>query len=507
VPTTRILDARGNPIAREPRRSLSARYDAAERSVETDRHWANADLLSARAANNPEVRRRLRERARYEAGSNCYCDGIVQTLANDAIGNGPSIQLQTGDDEADSRIEQAFCEWAEAITLPDKLRTMRRARAVDGEAFGLHITNPKLPTDVKLDFLLIEADQFATPYTQPLDLYMVDGIEFDRAWNPTFYHLLKVHPGDMIGIGYAFEYDRLPASSVSHWFERKRPQQFRGIPDITAALPLFAQLRRYTLAVLAAAETAADFAAVLYSELPPDDSNEDAKPFEALEINRRMMTTLPAGWKMGQFRAEQPTTTYPDFKREILNEIARCVLMPYNVAAGNSSSYNYSSGRLDHQVYYRALDIDRGSLERCTLNPLFAAWVAEAGGSATRAPAMPGLIPEGADLSPTWLWPALENIDPEKEANAVEILMRNGLTSFSEECRRQGVDPETRVAQMAKDAALFERYGLPMPSAWSGAGSNQSPPSGGGNADPSSNPGGQEARNGHARNGLLHGLG
>ena len=37
-----------------------------------------------------------------------------------------------------------------------------------------------------------------------------------------------------------------------------RPGQARGIPDITPALPLFAQLRRFTLAVLAAAETAAD---------------------------------------------------------------------------------------------------------------------------------------------------------------------------------------------------------------------------------------------------------
>ncbi len=35
--------------------------------------------------------------------------------------------------------------------------------------------------------------------------------------------------------------------------------------------------------------------------------------------------------------AEQPATTYAEFKREILNEIARCLNMPFNVAAGNSS--------------------------------------------------------------------------------------------------------------------------------------------------------------------------
>jgi hypothetical protein len=32
----------------------------------------------------------------------------------------------------------------------------------------------------------------------------------------------------------------------------------------------------------------------------------------------------------------------PEFKKEILNEIARCLNMPFNVAAGNSSGYNYA---------------------------------------------------------------------------------------------------------------------------------------------------------------------
>ncbi len=61
------------------------------------------------------------------------------------------------------------------------------------------------------------------------------------------------------------------------------------------------------------------------------------------------------GWKIGQVRAEQPTTAYGDFKHEIINEIARPLQMPFNVAAGNSSGYNYVSGRLDHQRGVRVL--------------------------------------------------------------------------------------------------------------------------------------------------------
>ena len=76
-----------------------------------------------------------------------------------------------------------------------------------------------------------------------------------------------------------------------------------------------------------------------------------------------MATTLPDGWKLGQIKAEQPGTSYAEFKREILNEIARCLNMPYNIAAGDSSDYNYASGRLDHQTYYRAIRIEQQAPE------------------------------------------------------------------------------------------------------------------------------------------------
>ena len=132
-------------------------------------------------------------------------------------------------------------------------------------------------------------------------------------------------------------------AAVLHYFRCDRPGQIRGIPDITPALPLFAQLRRFTLAVLAAAETAAEFAGILYTDAPANGEADAAEPFEPIELEKRMLLTMPGGWKMAQMKSEQPSTTYAEFKKEILNEIARCLNMPFNVAAGNSSGYNYAS--------------------------------------------------------------------------------------------------------------------------------------------------------------------
>jgi capsid protein len=286
---------------------LLGRYDAATTTPDNSRHWAAADGLSANSANNAQVRRILRNRARYEVANNSYARGIVLTLAHDVVGTGPRLQLLTEDAQANRRIEQAFMQWSKAVRLPDKLRTMRMARATDGEAFAILTNNPGLATDIQLDLRLIEADQVATPDFDPRSETQVDGIVFDSAGNPSQYHVLRSHPGD--NIWSQREYDRIPASSVVHWYRADRPGQARGIPDIMPALPLFAQLRRYTLAVLAAAETAADFAGILYTDAPAGGEADAAEPFEPIELEKRALLTMPGGWRMEQMKSEQPKSS------------------------------------------------------------------------------------------------------------------------------------------------------------------------------------------------------
>ena len=354
-----LKNIRGNETQRRTVRTahvplhVRSRYDAAATTDENRRHWANADLLSANAANNPQIRRTLRSRARYEVANNSYARGIISTLANDCVGTGPRLQVLTDDGPANRLVEQEFIRWADATGLPEKLRTMRMARAESGEVFGMLVANPRVDSQVKLDLRLIEADQVTTPdlIRQPAALSVIDGIVFDSFGNPVEYLVLKSHPGDG-SVRFSLEYDRVSAASMIHYFRTDRPGQSRGIPDIMPALPLFAQLRRFTLAVLAAAETAADFAAVLFTDAPANGEADPVEPMDLVELERRMATVLPGGWKLSQIQAEQPATTYGEFKKEILNEIARCLNMPFNVACGNSSGYNYASGRLDHQTYY-----------------------------------------------------------------------------------------------------------------------------------------------------------
>ncbi|MBE7466806.1 MAG: phage portal protein [Planctomycetes bacterium] len=453
------LDA-GRRIRQGPRRLfVRARYDAALTNENNRRHWANADGLSANAANSPEVRRILRNRARYEVANNSYARGIVLTLANDCIGTGPRLQMLSLDREGNSAVEREFARWTVAVGLADKLRIMRVAKAEDGEAFAVFTSNPRLDTPVKLDLKLVEAEQVCTPdFHAASKAQAVDGIVFDEYGNPLAYQVLRQHPGDN-GARWGLAYDSVPAQAVLHYFRVDRPGQYRGIPELTPALPLFAMLRDYTLATLDAAKAAAYFAGILHTDAPPNGEADAVEAMDTIELERNMLMTMPGGWKMSQVRAEQPASTYAEFKREVLNEIARCLNMPFNVAAGNSSGYNYASGRLDHQTYFKAIRVEQAFLGAQLLDRLFAAWVRE-------AVLVESLLPQpmralSADWSHQWFWDGHEHVDPLKEANAQATRLSNHTTTLAEEYAKRGRDWEMELRQRAKEAALLRELGLP----------------------------------------------
>ncbi len=438
---------------------LLGRYDAAHTTVDNARHWAAADGLSAAAANSCDVRRVLRNRSRYEVANNSYARGISLTLANDCVGTGPRLQMLTSDANANRLVEQEFFAWADAVGLAEKLRTMRLARVSDGESFGLLTSNPRIDSPVQLDVKLIEAEQVTAPGIELDKPRYVDGIQFDQHGNPLSYDVLREHPGDH-SLSLTENFDTVNAAAVIHYFRSDRPGQIRGIPDITPALPLFAQLRRFTLAVLAAAETAADFAGILYTDAPAGGEADSAEPFEPIELEKRMLLTMPGGWKMAQMRSEQPATTYGEFKKEILNEIARCLNMPFNVAAGNSSGYNYASGRLDHQTYFKSIRVEQSQLARVVLDRILHAWLREAVLIEGYLP--PSLRTLDASFEHQWFWDGHEHVDPAKEANAQKIRLANHTTTLAHEFARQGRDWEAELKQRSKEVALMRELGLTL---------------------------------------------
>lgn len=451
-------------VQRGPDGRLRATYDGAQTTDWNKRHWSHVDELSANASMSVAVRNTVRKRARYEVASNPFLRGIVGTLANWTVGRGPLLDLKgTGDNDAVTRIEDRFHKWARWVRLARKLWTMRVAKAVDGEVFALLTANPKVPGDVQLDIKLVECDRVRTPnfWAWKAGPYTTSGIICDEHGNPVTYHVLKHHPGNDYG-GSASDVEEIPAEQMIHLFRMDRPGQTRGISEILPSLDAAAALRRFSDATLAAAEIAADHAVLLETEAPADeDAAEEYAEFSEAEISRGLMTMLPYGTKAVQIKPEHPSTVYHEYFRDKINEIARPLDMPLNIALGNSEDFNYASGRLDHQTFQKAIKVEQEDVfELGALNlRVLPNWLRE-----DKLGHREDYRAAGS-LSATWYWTEQEHVDPLKEARAQDIELKNGSATLARAYARKGANWERedrqlqieRVRKLENDVDLAKR--------------------------------------------------
>jgi uncharacterized protein (UPF0248 family) len=483
-----ILDHRGNPIPSHHQRSLAAiklalfqklkaSYDAAKTSSFNEGHWSNADYKSPHDEHNPQTRRKILERARYEYRNGSYTKGMIKTLGNDFIGSG--VKLQITDDDLplirQNNIEKWYLRWAKEIKLRQKLKRMKIAKARDGETFAIFYTDRKLNSPIKLNLKIIECEQVSDPFDGKAHDNVIDGIRFDENMTPEAYYILYEHPGSSFlhrrkkGDG-----EWVKAQYVIHWYDQDRPYH-RGVSEITPMLPLCSIRRRYTLAVLTAAETAADYAVLLESEAPAnamawlqdaDGMVADESLFDSFPIDKGLITQLPYGVKAHQMKAEQPTSQHPEFISSIIQEEARCLNMPFNIAIGNSGGYNFASGTLDKQLYYGSLYREREACEDEVMTPkvltnfLQEAYLMPDIFGSELALIIPERLPDHV-----WRWDVYpQHADPMKEANARKTRWHLGEISdkdIQETTYNRSV--EEHYKNIEEQQVARKRLGLPLP--------------------------------------------
>lgn len=442
-----------DPWVRAYSRVIQAKYDAARTTVENERYWANSDSLGPISATSASVRATIRKRARYEAvESGSFLRGLICSKVNDVVGKGVSVQIRTKNREFNRQCEARWAQWCRRTGFSIKLRAMASAYFIDGESFAERTTNPNLPTDeVQLDILVSECDRWTDPNDAGTDPLYIDGIRYDANGNPVSYTRLNQDPHDSFGDQSTTTLD---ASEVLHLFKAERPGQRRGVSHLATCLGPAAELRRYRLATIAAAEIASDFAAVMYSEAnsfsdAPDEMDEN---FLRVNLERRAMLTLPAGWRIEQLKANQPTAGFDSFCDHYLQEIGRCTLTPLNIVSGTSRNYNFASGRLDYLLYYNANDIDRALIELLILEKVFAWWLDEA---LLVSGYLPPIGEKLAEIPHSFRFPPRQPIDIEAQANADETYFNMGFLTDEEYCTR--VDKDVEVFYDELEATMQER--------------------------------------------------
>lgn len=478
-PTRPAKTSRRLRDAREAGHMLAGfRLDSASRDPAIQAYFSQVTNLAAGAYYDIEKRALCRARCREEFDNNAYFRRIAKVYAETVVGLGPQLAiLHAG--AAGEELEKLWRAWSLAVGLGEKLRLMRLAPLHSGESFAWIGDNPRPhPTaPIALDLRIIEADRVETPWElthlahhspNPNDPLILDGIEIDDWDQPIAYYVAKVHPTDTPRQDWRqfTQFNRIDAADMVHLFDRTRPEQRRGIPEMQSALILLRVMREFTLAVCEAGVNLAKQTIYFETDIPPDalageGDEEDGPPpnlpneLPTVPITRGRGQFLPENWKASAVKAEQPTATYDMFTGALIAEIGASIGMPENLARGSSKNFNFASGRLDHLTFRRTCDIDRERLERLVLEPLLARFLTDLAETGQLPAGLPTLA---AELDHAWHWQAVDNGgDPAKEQAAATERIRAGLSSIQDEAAALGNTMARNIAETAEALGKSEQ--------------------------------------------------
>jgi capsid protein len=410
-------------------------FDNAANGMSNENQWNHATewLSKPEIIFSDNVRETIRSRARYESENNSYVKGIVDSLTNNLVGTGPRLNVYTGSNDRDNEIEDKWEEFLDTINLTEKLRLMKRTQVVDGEVFAIIADDGE-------EFIFMPV---STEYVQNLE---DEPIKYDKYGRPVKYFILKKRND----ISYDQEGTWYDAENIIHLFKTSIIGQQRGVSELTPSLGIWTKLRRFSNAVLSSAENVARISAIMTTNTSARklDQNIDFSQVKQLDIpTDGGLLFVPSGWGMSQIKPEQPSQQYQMFIREQLKEACRCLSIPYGVASGDSSDYNYASGRLDMQNYTKSIKIERTIIEKTILSRIFTLW-------------SPTIGIDAKTIIHDFYWDGImEHQDPSKEANAAEKRIKMGLLSPQEYFSSEGKDWLKEQQNMAESLGLtLEEY-------------------------------------------------
>lgn len=397
----------------------------------------------------------LRNRTIHEAQNNAFLAGVIETHVVDVVGaDGPSLQVQSDDEDYNREIEAGFAEWWEQPELTGRvsgvetLQTDVRMLWQCGEFLDQIVRDAAAnESGVQTRFQEIHPRRLTDPFNvSTFDVQL--GVKRTREGRPISYFITDFD-FDQGMYPVALDGREIPAEQIIHGFKPFEPGQVRGFPLAAPCLQVIADLRDYDTATLRAARIAAEFSVLLESQHP------DIEPLvvnETADMEGGVIRTAPPGWKAIQIKPEHPATSYKEFRAERLRELGRPVNMPLMMVLIDASDANFSSARFNGQIYLRGIRCLQQMLTRIKLRRLFD--VIEPELRMLRGVRRP------RQVTTQWTWPVAPHVDPQKEAQALETLLDLGLISEIEAAAMLGRDYENTLALKARAKTLRENAGI-----------------------------------------------
>jgi lambda family phage portal protein len=468
------MAANSTALARKSPQSAAQRNFTAAQTGRLSLDWAMS-ILSRDQKLWTDLRK-LRARARELADNDPTAAKFLSLCESNVVGKRgillqPKVKNLRGDGLADTLNRQIRDEWLKwcqrgNCTVDGKQsfdeleRLMIRTAAMDGE-----FINILKPTDNPWGFALqhVDMDQldhtfFVEQTTRGTEIRM--GVEVDKFRRPVAYHLWTRHPNEWSAR--SLDRVRVAASDVIHAYREDSAMQTRGVPWMAPAMFLMNMARGYMEAEVTAARVGACQMGILSrKEGQPEYAGEGRNADGSVN-----MEATPGGFfdigsqDFTPFTPDHPNTAFGSFVKEVKRGIAACLGVSYNSLAEDLEGVNFSSiraGLLNERDMWR---VRQKWMIESFHKRVFAAWLEKAvlAGRINLGVRDLEAVVEQCEWHPRgWPW-----VDPLKDQQGNVLAVQNGFSTRSRVLGEQGYDFEDTLAELAREEALIEQYGVKL---------------------------------------------
>jgi lambda family phage portal protein len=438
-----------------------------------------ADFVGSERSSDSElypVLNRMRARTRDLSRNNEYVKRYLELMKANVVGErGFTLQVKAIDtvgkldQQGNQSIEDAFKMWGRLgsptvdgkMTWVDAQKLAIESLARDGEVIIVKHRGSSFKDSFAFQF--IEPDQLDEKKNERLpngnEIRM--GVELDKFKKPVAYYFLTYHPGD-----YDFatqtrspKHTRIPADRVIHVFMPLRAGQTRGEPWMAPALPALKQLGALREAAIINARVGASKMGFFTSPAGDGfvaDDMDGAIPI--MDASPGTFHQLPNGVDFKTFDPQYPSNEFEDFHTAVLRGISSGLGVSYTSLSNDLEGTSYSSirqGALEERDFYKNL---QGFFVDHFVRPVYESWLAasmEINSFGIPIRQFDRFAAASEFRGRAWSW-----VDPQKEMNAAVAGLQNGVLSLQDVASQYGKDTEELLAQIQRDKALMEQFGV-----------------------------------------------
>ena len=406
----------------------------------------------------------LRDRARSMVRNTPHGHAMVDVMVRHVVGTGLVPVWNTGSDRIDAQVTALWDQWAARADVEGELDFYsQQALAVrgmieGGEALGRYVDlryvdDPRLPMRLQL----LEGDHidaFRDNYLQFAvggdGSYRRLGIELDKWARRLGFWLFPVHPGEAYSTRLS---ELVPAEQIRHLYRPERIGQIRGVTWLAPVLLSAKDLSDLLQNTIVKTGIEASFAAFITGNSTGSGPlagsatrNPDTGEIEYMPEPGTMYTLQPG--QDIKFAEPKTSTQFEPIAVNTLQAMAVGAGLTYDQMTGDLRRANYSSLRAGKIEFRRLIE----QVQHQTVIPRFLDRIADR--FVDRAILAGSLRPRADGYPRSWVPPANEPIDPQKDLDADIRAVRAGRLSPQEFITMWGRD----WRKVMKDSAAFWKF-------------------------------------------------